>query len=80
MGSWFYEKSLQLEPEVLKEIAIELRAIRLREGECLVCGNARVAEGCFESIAKILTKSKASPDIASEFIRLFGMSEQWLLV
>ena len=53
-----------------------MRAIKLKEGECLVCGNKRVADGCFENIIKILEKNESSKEINKEFMRMFGMHEK----
>jgi hypothetical protein len=69
---------MKLDNETIKQIALELRAIKLQEGQCLVCGHSRVSEGCIDNIIKILEKNKANSEVSREFIRLFGACESCL--
>ena len=73
ISSWFWEKTSQLDPEILKQVSFELKAVKLRDGECLVCSNKKISEGCIENIIKILEKNKASQEVTEEFVRLFAI-------
>jgi len=72
MSSWIFENSGRIDEETIKQISLELRAIRLAEGECIVCNSKKVANGCFENIVKILEKYKSSKEVINEFIKMFG--------
>jgi hypothetical protein len=73
ISSWLWENSSRISPELMSQISIELRAIRLKGGECLVCGNNKVAEDCIENILRILGKNKNNLEVKEEFERLFAM-------
>jgi hypothetical protein len=72
MSSWIFENASRIDEETIKQISFELRAIRLAEGECIVCNSKKVANGCFENIVKILEKYKSDKEVINEFIKMFG--------
>jgi len=72
MSSWIFENSGSMDEETIKQMSLELRAIRLAEGECIVCNSKKVANGCFENILKILEKTKADKKVINEFVNMFG--------
>lgn len=74
VANWVFENQLQLEPETIKQIREELKDIKLKEGECLVCNNKRVSEGCFERVLSILEADKANSEIITGFKKFSGMA------
>jgi len=72
INSWANEKWKELDEETSQSIRQELKAIRLKQGECIVCKNNYVAENCFENILKILEKSN-NKKLTFEFKKLFGL-------
>ena len=70
--SWLTEKSGFLKPEAIKDIYLELRDIKLKPGECIVCKNSRVSEDCFSKILRVLEKNKIREDLKQEFIAMFA--------
>jgi len=66
-----WENSVRINPELLKEISLELRAIKLKDGECLACKHNKIADNCIENILKILEKNKDNPEAKKEFEKLF---------
>lgn len=71
ISSWLWENSGSIDPELSRQISLELRDIKLREGECLVCKHNKVAEDCIDNILKILGKNKNNLEIKEEFEKLF---------
>jgi len=70
--SWLTEKSGLMKPEAVRDVYLELRDIKLREGQCIVCKNSRICEDCFNKILKVLEKSKVDENLKQEFISMFG--------
>jgi hypothetical protein len=73
IASWLSENSHKINEEVMMQVNLELRAIRLKEGECIVCGRRMISDSCFPNILKIFEKYKINGDIKKEFERFFGM-------
>ena len=73
ISNWTYENQLCFDEDTMKQIREEMKDIKLVEGECIVCKNKRIEEGCFENILSILEKSKTNSEKISEFRKLFGL-------
>jgi hypothetical protein len=71
IGSWINEKWTGLDEEVKKQINEELKAIRLRQGRCIVCDNSLVSDGTTGKILEILEENNISSKIRKEFKRFF---------
>ena len=71
--SWLTEKAGVLSPETVKRIYLELRDMKLQEGECIVCNKNTICSDCFKQVLKVLEKSKQK-EIKLEFIKMFGFS------
>lgn len=74
IASWALDNQLKLEPETIKQIREELKDIKLKEGECLVCNHNKVADSISEKILSVLETSKTNKAVVSEFKNLFGLS------
>jgi hypothetical protein len=74
ISNWVYEKNFELTGEAIKAVMEELKAVKLKQGECLVCKKDVVTEGCFEGILKAFDKHKVSDNVKEEFIKLFGFA------
>lgn len=72
INSWLNEKNSEIAIEASQQISQELRAIKLAEGECIVCNKKVVSDGCFENIIRVMNKHKVSPEIVEEFKKFFG--------
>lgn len=72
ISSWITKKSGMLDAETLSNVYLELRDIKLTQGECIVCFNKMISDDCFFRILKVLNKHKVSEEIKQEFIRMFG--------
>lgn len=68
---WMNEKWKELHEEARKQILEELRAIRLREGNCIVCNNSIVSADTIERIMIILNQNNVSEKTKKEFQKLF---------
>ncbi len=75
ISNWVFENQLKIEPETIKQIREELQDIKLQGGNCLVCNNQRVSEGCFEHILSILEKYKSDSEIIENYKQFSGMSK-----
>ena len=75
INSWILDKSGKIDPDATQQVREELKSIRLKPGECLVCRHTTVADGCFENILKVFDKNKVGKAIVEEFKKLFGMAE-----
>jgi len=72
INSWLNEQFGRINPEVIQQIAEELRAIKLASGQCIVCNHTSVSDGCFEGILQVFEKSDVSKKVVDEFKKLFG--------
>ena len=70
ISNWVWENSSKIDKELLTQISLELRDIKLTDGECLVCRHKKIADNCTENILKILEKNNQQ-EIKSEFEKLF---------
>ena len=75
MNNWVFEKSYFLPEEATKQIREELKSIRLKEGNCIVCNSNFVASDTFENGIKILEKNKAQVALIQEFMKDFAYTE-----
>ena len=75
INSWINDKKAELNPEITQKIREELKAIKLTQGECVVCNNSLISHETFNNIFKILDKYKASEKIVKEFTNFFGFEE-----
>lgn len=73
ISSWINERACEFDEEILRQISLELKAIKLVQGKCLVCDHNRVADSSFENILKIMEKNNISLKIRNEFLQLFGI-------
>ena len=71
VGGWINERWKELDEEVRKQILQELRAIDLKEGNCIVCGNNFVSNKTLHKILKILEDNNVPENIKKEFKRDF---------
>ena len=79
IASWVFDKRQELSEETCQLIREELKDIKLREGECLVCNGKLVSADCFENILKILEKNKLNNHAVDEFRTLFGLSPELII-
>ena len=70
--SWLNERVNELNSRAKEKILEELKAIRLANGECIVCNKNQTADNSFINILKILEKTKTEKIIIHEFARMFG--------
>jgi len=75
INNWVFENASRLKTEITQQIREELKAIRLREGECIVCNEKKISADCFENIIKIFEKYKVQEEIKNEFMKSFGFFE-----
>lgn len=68
--SWLTEKSYLLKPEIISKLYLELKNIKLKDGECIVCLNNKISEDCFFKLLKIL--QKAPEELKQEYLSMFG--------
>jgi hypothetical protein len=74
IAGWVYENQLRLEPDTIREIREELKDIRLRDGECVVCKRDKVVDNCFSKILGIMQRDKKiERGVIDEFKKFSGM-------
>lgn len=71
INSWILDNRSEINPEITRQIALELKAIKLSQGKCIVCNNDFVSMGVIEGIFKVLEKNKAPDNVKKEFKKLF---------
>jgi|SRR3989344_2552451 len=71
INSWVNENWSVIDEETKKQIREELKAIKLKQGKCLVCNNFVVSEGAMEKILEILEENNISSKIKDEFRKSF---------
>jgi hypothetical protein len=75
INSWVNERWQYINDEARIEILQELRTIKLKPGECLVCKNSLVSDDTPIKVLKILEEKKVSENIIGEFRKYFICSE-----
>lgn len=71
INSWIIDQGVRLNPEITKQVAEELRAIKLAPGKCIVCNHDIISQGVIENIIKVFEKNKVSEVVQKEFKNLF---------
>jgi len=74
INSWINERWRDVNEEAKKQIMQELKAIKLKQGQCLVCKNSLVSDNSAINILKILEETKISEKIREEFRKYFVCS------
>ncbi|MEK6820216.1 MAG: hypothetical protein AABX71_00715 [Nanoarchaeota archaeon] len=69
--SWMNDKWRELDEEVRKAMIEELKTIKLRNGECVVCRNNLVSVDTSERILKILEESNVPNRTKGEYRKFF---------
>ncbi len=69
--SWMNEKWKELDEEVRREIIEELKTIKLRIGECIVCKNNLVSVDTPEKILRIMEENNIPNKTRKEFEKFF---------
>lgn len=77
INSWINEKREKINDDTAHEINQELTVIKLKQGECIVCQEKKISDNCFFKILNILEKNKNSQEMKKEFVRLFGITENF---
>ena len=72
INSWIADKRGSLDPEASQQVREELKAVKLKPGECVVCNHTLISDNTFENILKILSKHKADSKVVEEFKKLFS--------
>jgi len=74
INSWIDERWKELNDETRKEILEELKAIKLKQGECVVCKNSLISTDTTERILEILDENKVEGKLKLEFKKYFCFS------
>lgn len=72
INNWIADKRGLVNPEASQQIREELKTIKLKSGECVVCNHSLISDNTFENILKIFEKHKVSGELQEEFRKLFG--------
>jgi len=75
INSWVNERWQYINDEARREILQELRTIKLKPGECLVCKNSLISDNTPTRVLKILEENKVPGKILGEFRKYFVCSE-----
>ncbi len=76
INSWTNEKWKDLDEEVKRQINEELKTIKLRPGECIVCKNTLVSMDTAERILEILKENKVKEEVIEEFESFFLLNKK----
>ena len=71
LNSWMNDKWRELDDETRKQIAEELKSIKLKPGACIVCNHGSIADRTSENVAAILKENKTQEKTRKEFEKLF---------
>ena len=74
--SWLEDNLNNMSNEVKKQIVQELKAIKLKPGECLVCNAGLVSDKTQFNILNILKDNKINEKIVEEFEKDFCLIEE----
>jgi hypothetical protein len=75
INSWVNERWQYINDEARIEVLQELRTIKLKQGECLVCKNSLISDDTPIKVLKILEENKVPDKITGEFRKYFVCSE-----
>ena len=75
INSWIIDKIGAINPETTQKIRQELKAIKLKEGECIVCSSNFISEGTCEEIVKILKKDRVEEEMIFDFQKAFCLTD-----
>ena len=70
--SWVNERVNELNSKAKEKIIEELKAIKFKEGSCIVCNKAQVSDNSFMNILKIMKKTRVDSPMINEFAGMFG--------
>ena len=68
------ERWAELNEEAKKTIVEELGAIKLKQGNCIVCNNSIISDDTIERIMTILKENNVSGKTQKEYKKLFGVN------
>ena len=71
INNWINENWKYITDEARKEMLQELKTIRLKQGECIVCKNGMISDNTLGKILRILKENKTQENITKEFKKLF---------
>lgn len=71
INSWVNERWQYINEEAKRQILQELRAIKLKQGECLVCKNALISDTASVNVLKILEENNVPANYKEEFRKFF---------
>ena len=75
INSWIIDKRGAINPETTQKIREELKVIKLKAGECIVCSSNFISDGTCEDIVKILKKDKADEKMMEDFQKDFCLTD-----
>ncbi len=71
VNSWVNENWKGLDVNTKLRIREELKGIRLKEGECIVCGSGKIAKGTGSNILEILEDKEIKDNLKNQFMKYF---------
>jgi len=71
INSWVNENWKEVNDEARKLILQELKTIKLKQGECLVCKNTLISDDTPVKVLRILEENKVLDKIRTEFKKYF---------
>lgn len=72
ISSWINERVNELNTDAKLKINEELKSIRLKKGECIICKKQQISSDLLFNILKILKETKIKKPIINEFKKMFG--------
>jgi len=72
MNNWLADKRGEIDLDASQKVSEELKDIKLRTGECVVCNHNLISDSTFENILKVFDKHKVNSGVIGEFKKLFG--------
>lgn len=76
INSWLNENINNVNPESMKEINQELRAIKLTEGQCIVCNHKMISDDICHRILRILEESRLNGKTVEDFRKFFCFEDE----
>ena len=71
LNSWVNDNFQLLSEEAKKQIREEIKTIRLKPGNCIVCNHNSISDSTSENIIRILEESNVSKKLREEFEKDF---------
>ena len=68
---WLNENQHQLSKDTKLEMREKLKGIKLKGGECIVCGSDKIAEGVIEEVLGVLEENEEGKEIKESFLKSF---------